>query len=51
MVSLGPKRLLKAQFFGIKANFPVKKEFWPNFFVVSYMTNIREQFVKVQKVF
>ena len=28
MVSLGPKRLLKAQVFGKKANFPVEKKFW-----------------------
>ena len=31
MVSLGPKRLLKTQFFGEKANFPVKKKFWSFF--------------------
>ena len=31
MVSLGPKWLLKTQFFGKKANFPVKKKFWPIF--------------------
>ena len=31
MVSLGPKRLLKTQNFGKKANFPVKKKFWPIF--------------------
>ena len=30
-VSLGPKRLLKTQFFGKKAKFPVKKKFWPIF--------------------
>ena len=28
MVSLGPKRLLKAQVFGKKANFPVEIKFW-----------------------
>ena len=31
MVSLGPRWLLKTQFFGKKANFPVKKSFWPIF--------------------
>ena len=31
MVPLGTKRLLKTQFFGKKANFPVKKKFWPLF--------------------
>ena len=28
--SLGPRRLLKTQYFEKKANFPVKKGFWPN---------------------
>ena len=28
--SLGPRRLLKTHFFERKANFPVKKSFWPN---------------------
>ena len=31
MVSLGPKRLLKTQFFGKKANFPMKKNIWSFF--------------------
>ena len=31
MVSLGPKRMLKTQIFGINANFPMKKRFWPIF--------------------
>ena len=28
--TLGPRRLLKTQYFERKANFPVKKSFWPN---------------------
>ena len=31
MVSSGPKRMLKTHIFGKKANFPVKKKFWPTF--------------------
>ena len=44
--SSGPKRLLEK-----KAVFPVKKTFWPNFLVASSITNIREQFISVQRVF
>ena len=31
MKSLGPRRLLNSQVFGKKADFPVKKRFWPIF--------------------
>ena len=34
-----------------KANFPVKKKFWPIFLVFSTVTNLKGQTVNVQKAF
>ena len=48
---MGPKRLLKTQIFEKKkATFTVKIIFWPIFFVVSDMANVREAFLSVEKV-
>ena len=45
------KRLLKTNFWKKNANFPVKKRFWSFFLVKSSVTNLKGQFVRVQKVF
>ena len=39
------------KFWKRKANFPVKKTNWPTFLVFSSMTNLKEQFLRVHKLF
>ena len=47
-----PSMLLETKTFEKKkANFPVKKRFWPFFLVLSSVTSVRGQCVRVQKVF
>ena len=42
---------MKTQNFEKKANFPVKKKFWPIFLVSSGVTNLKARFLRVQQVF
>ena len=52
IISVTAKRLLESQIFEKKmAVFPLKRLFRPIFFVVSNITSIREQFIKVQNGF
>ena len=47
--SLGPKKV-ENQTFQKKATFPVNKDFRQFFLVLSIVTNLKGQFVRVQKV-
>ena len=40
---------MKTQISEQKAIFPKKKTLWPTFFVVSNMTDVREQFVETKQ--
>ena len=42
---------MKTQNFEKKANLPVKKNFGSFFLVLSDITNVREQFIKLEEVF
>ena len=47
---LGPRRLFNSQIIGKKADFPVKKRFWPFFLIFSNITKIRNFFLRDHKV-
>ena len=51
IIPLTSRSLLKTQSFEKKANFPVKKIFWPGFSRIIVRTNVREQLSRVHKVF
>ena len=48
---LRPKKLLKTQNLRKKQPFQWRKDFVPYFLVLSNMTNVKEHFLKVQKLF
>ena len=49
--SLGPKRLLKTQIFGAKGKLSSQEMISVFFLVFSTVTNLKGQYVKVQKAF
>ena len=51
VIPVTPKRLMKAETFGKKTDFPAKKLFGPIFSRIIEYENLREPFISVQKGF